>query len=145
MKIWKGYGSEHSMNLVMIGYFKKARDAEEAKKLLDQLTNQIMEDTGGEIDRVPKDRFTDTMLEFLSKVNLYILGPAELEQFLYDVQVDVDDNKVVITTDEVDVSAFLKVLMDKGARVEVYSAHYYPDTKYGHSALSQEELRQCQN
>ena len=132
MKIWKGYGSEHSMNLVMIGHFKEARDAEKAKELLDQLANQIIEDTdGGEIDRLPQNRFTDTMMKFLMEVNLLTLRPAELEQFLYDVRVDIDGNKVVITTDEADVSAFLKVLIDKGARVEVYSAHDYPDTKYG--------------
>lgn len=132
MKIWKGYGSEHSANLVMIGHFEEPQDAKKVKELLDRLTNQVMEDTnGGEIDRLPHDRFTDTMLEFLRKVNLYTIGPAELEQLLYSVRVDVDGNKVVITTDEVDVSAFLKVLIDKGARVEVYSAHDYPNTGYG--------------
>ena len=26
MKIWDGYGSEHSMNLVMIGHFKNSDD-----------------------------------------------------------------------------------------------------------------------
>jgi len=130
MKIWKGYGSEHSMNLVMIGHFKEARDAEKVKELLNQLTNQVMQDTdGGKIERLPQDRFTDTMLEFLRKVNLHIIGPAELEQLLYDVHVEVDDTKVVITTDEVEVSAFLKVLLDKGARIEVYSAHDYPNTE----------------
>ncbi|RMG27908.1 MAG: hypothetical protein D6732_19680 [Methanobacteriota archaeon] len=132
MKIWKGYGSEHSMNLVMIGYFKEARDAEKVKELFDQLVSQVMQSTnGGEIDRLPKDRFTDPMLEFLREVNLYTIGPAELEQFLYDVRIDFDGDKVVITTDEVDVSAFLKVLIDRGARVEVYSAHDYPNTGYG--------------
>lgn len=132
MKIWKGYGSEHSMNLVMIGHFNEARDAEKVKELLDQLTIQVMQDTdGGQIERLPYDRFTDTMLEFLRKVNLYVIGPADLEQLLYDVHVEVDDTKVVITTDEVEVSAFLKVLLDKGARVEVFSAHNYPDTEYG--------------
>lgn len=132
MKIWKGYGSEHSMNLVMIGRFKEARDAEEAKELFDRLTNQIVQDSeGGQIDRIPQDRFTDRMREILRAANLYILGPAELEQLLYDVRVDVDGNKVVITTNEVDVSIFLKVLLDEGARVEVYSAHDYPDTGYG--------------
>ncbi|EUA59807.1 hypothetical protein I550_2955 [Mycobacterium intracellulare 1956] len=34
----------------------------------------------------------------------------------------------MITTDESDVQALLKVLLDGGARVEVYSAHDYPDT-----------------
>lgn len=132
MKIWKGYGSEHSMNLVMIGHFKEVRDAKEAKKLLDQLTNQVRQDTnGGEIDRLSQDRFTDTMLEFLMKVNLLTLRPAELEQLLYDVRVHIDGNKVVITTDEVDVSVFLKILIEKGARIEIYSAHDYPNTEYG--------------
>lgn len=132
MKIWKEYGSEHSMNLVMIGHFKEARDAEKAKRLMDQIAEQV----GTNADRHhgdtgPQDRFSDAMLELLKTAKLYILSPTELEQFAYDVHVDVKDNKVVITTDEVDVSAFLKVLLDKGARVEVYSAHDYPDTGYG--------------
>ena len=132
MKIWKGYGSEHSMNLVMIGHFKEARDAQKVKDLLDQLTGQVMQDTeGGQIDKLPRNRFTDTMIEFLSKVKLHILSTAELEQLLYDIRVDVDSNRVVITTDEVDVSTFLKVLLNKGARVEVYSAHEYSNTRYG--------------
>lgn len=132
MKFWKGYGSEHSANLVMIGHFKDARDAEEARKLLEQLIGQVMQDTNqGGSDWPPRDRFTDTMLEFLMKTNFVSLRPEEIEQFLYDIQVKVGGNKIVITTDEIDVSAFLKVLIQKGARVEVYSAHDYPDTKYG--------------
>lgn len=132
MKIWKGYGSEHSMNLVMIGHFQEARDAEKVKDLLDQLTGQVMQDTdGGQIDKLPRDRFSETMLEFLMKANLYILRPAELEQLLYDIHIDVDGDKIVVTTDEADVSAFLKVLFEKGARIEVYSAHHHPNTGYG--------------
>jgi len=131
MKIWKGYGSEHSMNLVMIGHFEKVRDAEKVKRLLDQLAEQVRDDADRDpSETVPQDRFTDRMLEFLGTVELHILSPAELEQFLYEVQVDVDGNKVVITTDEVDVSAFLKVLLDRGARIEAYSAHDYPNTGY---------------
>lgn len=132
MKIWKGYGSEHSMNLVMIGHFKEVRDAQEVKELLNRLAGQVRDDTDqSQTNTVPQDRFTDRMLGLLRAANLYILSPTELEQLLYDVQVDVDGNKVVITTDEVDVSAFLKVLIDKGARVEVYSAHDYPNMGYG--------------
>jgi len=132
MKIWKGYGSEHSMNLVMIGHFKEVSDAEEVKELLNKLAEQVRDDAGRDQSETPsQDRFADRMLELLKAANLYTLSPAELEQLLYDVQVDVDGNKVVIRTDEVDVSAFLKVLIDKGARVEVYSAHHYPNTGYG--------------
>jgi len=137
MKIWKGYGSEHSMNLVMIGHFKEASDAKKIKDLLDQLAGQVKDDADkNQSNTVPQDRYTDGMRELLRAANLYILGPAELEQLLYDVQVDVDGNKVVITTEEVDVSVFLKVLLDKGAKVEVYSAHNYPDTEYGRGRSS---------
>ena len=131
MKIWKGYGSEHSANLVMIGHFKEVEDAKKAKELLAQLANLIEDTESSQIEQLPRDRFTDAMLDILRETNLYILNPAELQQFLYDVQVEVDGDKIVITTDEIDVSAFLKVLIEKGARVEVYSAHEYPDTNYG--------------
>ena len=71
------------------------------------------------------------MLEALTKVNIFMIGPTELEQFAYDVHVKVEGTKVVLTTDESDVSAFFKVLLDQGARVEMYSAHHYGDTDYG--------------
>ena len=132
MKIWKGYGSEHSANLVMIGHFKDAQDAELVKELLDQLTQQVMQYTnGGEMDQLRLDRYPKELLDFLMKANLASLRPEELEQVLYDVHIDIEENDVVITTDEIDISAYLKVLIDKGAKVEVYSAHYYPDTEHG--------------
>ncbi len=132
MKIWKGYGSEHSMNLVMIGHFKEACDAREAKRLIDQLIERVAREAKSDQgNTVPGNRFTDAMLELMKEAKLYILNPAELEQLLYDVRIDVEDNKIVMTTDEVDVLAFLKVLLDKGARVEVYSAHDYPGKGYG--------------
>jgi len=36
-------------------------------------------------------------------------------------------SRIVVTTDELEVSGFLKLMVDKGAKVEVYSAHDYPD------------------
>jgi hypothetical protein len=50
-----------------------------------------------------------------------------MEQFMFDVSVDIKGSKVVITTDESEVSAFIKVLLDKGAKVEIYSSHDYPE------------------
>ena len=133
MKIWYGYGSEHSMNLVMIGQFKDAGDAEKAKKIIDSFTESVNADVQAGLLEVgnPPERFSERMLELLRKANIYIIGANEFEQFAYDCRVKVDGNKVVLTTDESDVSAFLKVLIEQGARVEVYSAHQYPDTPYG--------------
>src|ERR1700704_3062964 len=118
MKIWIGHGSEHSMNLVMIGHFKDASSAAKAKQIIDWLTEQVNADVeAGEIQvGSPPQRITERMMELFRKINLYIIGPPEVEQFAYDVNVKLDDAKIVVTTDESDVSAFLKVLVDHGAR-----------------------------
>jgi hypothetical protein len=68
------------------------------------------------------------MLDFFTNAKVHSIGAAELEQFHYDVHVEHKGNTVTLTTDESEVSAFLKLLIEKGAKVEVYSAHDYPDT-----------------
>ena len=129
MKIWNAYASEHSMNLVMIGRFKEVRDAEEAKRIIDRLREQVASESG--VYHVDSDahgqRFSDEMLKVLNESRFHSAYPAELGQFELDVHVEVRGSQIVITTDEADVSVFLKLLIDKGARVEVYSAHDYPD------------------
>lgn len=129
MKIWQGYGSEHSMNLRMIGHFKEHADAVEAKEIIDALSEQLRADEQAGLTKVgtPSGRYTEGMEKVLKKHDFYIIGSAELDQFAYDVSVDVECNNVVISTDEIDVSAFMKVLIHKGARVEVYSAHEHPE------------------
>lgn len=133
MKIWQGYGSEHSANLVMIGTFREVTEATTAKQIIEQLTEQVIADVDS--DRLVigefTDRFTDAMLTLLNEVGVHSFSPSELEQFAYDVEVKLEDSRIIITTDEIDISAFLKALIDKGARVEVYSAHVYSDTVYG--------------
>lgn len=133
MKIWYGHGSEHSMNLVMIGHFQDVSSAAQAKEVIDQLTEQVRTDEQAGLIEVggQTDRFPDGMLERLQHLRVHILSPADLEQFCYDFDIKLKDSMIVLKTDESDVSAFLKVMIDKGARVEVYSAHEYPDTPYG--------------
>ena len=133
MKIWYQHGSEHSANLVMIGHFENATDATRAKEIIDELTEQVMadQDKGEIVLGSPSERYGKEMLDLLGRLNIMTIGPRELEQFLYEVSVKVDGSKVILTTEESDVSAFLKVLFDQGARIEVYSAHTHPDTAYG--------------
>ncbi len=128
MKIWHGYGSEHSMNLVMIGHFKSPEDADKTQKLIERLTAELSDkiDIG-----TSRDRYDDDVLDVLRETNCYILTPSELEHFLYNTQTRVEGNKIVLTTDESEVSAFFKLMITRGARVEIYSAHDYPDEKYG--------------
>jgi Family of unknown function (DUF6375) len=131
MKIWLNYGSEHSANLVMIGKFASIQDARAANALMQKLIDQAREDEqNGLIEpRGETDRFSEAMGKLLSDANLYTLAPSELEQFNYDFNLDVQGSSVVVKTDEIDVSALLKLLLSKGARVEVYSAHDYPEAK----------------
>lgn len=133
MKIWYQHGSEHSANLVMIGHFENATDATKAKEIIDTLTNQLREEEASGTRTVgqPSERYGEAMLDLLGRLNVASIGPRELDQFLYDVSMNIEDSKIILTTEEVDISAFLKVMFDQGARIEVYSAHDYPDSEYG--------------
>ena len=129
MKIWNAFGTEHSMNLVMIGRFKEVRNAEEAKRLIDRLTEQVIDEGDAAYETGPAQRrYSETMRDILKEEKVYDITPAEFDQFRYDVSVDQRGEEVSVRTDEVDISAFLKVLVDKGARVEIYSGHDYPET-----------------
>lgn len=128
MKIWHGYGSEHSMNLVMIGHFKSVDDANKTNQLIEQFTEELRDkiDIG-----MSSERYGDDILKFLYDAKCHIIRPSELEHFLYDFSTKVEDNKLILTTEESEVSAFFKLMIEHGARVEIYSTHNYPDSKYG--------------
>ncbi|MDA0865430.1 MAG: DUF6375 family protein [Cyanobacteria bacterium] len=128
MKVWRGYGSEHSMNLVMIGQFKSIDKAEKVKKTIDLLTNELTNTI--EVGR-PLNRYGDDVLDLLGEINCHILAPSELEQFLYEFTSKVEGERVILTTEESDVSAFIKLMVNEGAKIEIFSAHDYPDAEYG--------------
>ena len=133
MKVWYGFGSEHSANLVMIGKFKDSQDASDAMRMIDEITEQVNADVDvGQIEVGElTERYTETMLDLMRRLNIYVISPNELEQFAYDVRVNVDNDEIIVRTDEADVSAFLKLMIRKGARVQVYSAHDYPESERG--------------
>ncbi|GAB4363366.1 MAG: hypothetical protein Kow00114_19340 [Kiloniellaceae bacterium] len=133
MKIWYQHGSEHSANLVMIGHFEDATEATKAKEIIDALTEQVAKDqeSGALVLGTPPDRYGNEMLDLLARLNVASIGPGELEQFAYEVNIEVEGKSVVVTTEELDIAVFLKILLLRGARIEVYSAHDYPDTAHG--------------
>lgn len=125
MKLWNSFGSEHSANLVLIGTFRDAASAEQVQKAIDRLTECIRK--SGE-DFHEADRYPDAILNVLREIKFHSIAPHELEQFNYDFHAKREDNNIVLKTDEVDISAFLKLMIDRGARVQVYSAHDYPES-----------------
>ncbi|MFA5164014.1 MAG: DUF6375 family protein [Candidatus Omnitrophota bacterium] len=128
MKIWREFGTEHSWNLVMIGTFKNSDDAKKTKELIEQLTEKLHDkvNVGKSSDRYPEE-----VSNVLREADCFILSPFELEHFLYDISTHVEGDKIILKTDESEISAFFKLMVHNGARVEIYSAHDYPDEKYG--------------
>ena len=125
MKIWHSYGSEHSMNLVMIGRFKQESAAEKVKELFDSLFEKLraLPDSDVYEDRFPKD-----ISDLLRSKNIHYLSPSELTQFRYDGSFKCKGKEIRFTTDEYDFSAALKIMIMEEAKVEVFSAHDYPES-----------------
>lgn len=66
------------------------------------------------------------MLSLLRSLNLNTLRPAELGQLVSDHHLKREGDRITVTTDEAEVSAFVKLFIEAGAKVEVFSAHDYP-------------------
>ena len=133
MKLWNSYGSEHSANLVMIGRFKEEASAEKAMAAIEKVTD-VMTSTDEEHRHEGAQRFSEEALRVLKECKVYNLAPAELDQFNYGVTPKRNGDRIEIYTDEPDLSAFLKLLVDHGARVEVYCAMDYPEEPKGEAA-----------
>lgn len=133
MKVWYEHGSEHSANLVMIGHFEDASEAAKVKEIIDALSKQVAEEQhrGTLVIGSPSERYGKEMLDLLARLDIASIGPRELEQFAYEVTTKVVGDQVVVTTEELDISAFLKVMFLRGARIEVYSAHDHAGTGHG--------------
>jgi hypothetical protein len=131
VKIWRGYGSEHSANLVIIGHFETAENAGAAAELLKSVTQVAREDEeAGRIvaGEVPS-QYSEEMLDYLSRSNLS-LSYADTEALIYDFSTKVEGKDLVITTEELNINVFLTVMVRKGAQIEVFSAHDHPG-RYG--------------
>ena len=123
MKIWNSYGSEHSLNLVIIGSFKEEHEAEAFERLTEKITRFLSENS--EFD-VEADRFDRKTLDFLDKKDLFSLTPQQLGHLLYDAHFTRHGKEVRVSSND-DVNAYISLLVHKGAKVEVFSAHYYPE------------------
>ena len=111
----------------MIGHFSDEGAAKETLRLIETLREAVGRDPS--MAEVPSgDRgFTPEMLDLLLKLKVHSLAPGEPEQFGYDYTISRSKRDLTVSTDEIDVLGILKVMIDGGARVEVYSAHHYPN------------------
>lgn len=129
MKVWFGYGSEHSYNLVMIGHFADAAKAKAVAAIIERIAEQARDDERSgrlEVGWEAKPRFSDELRTILDELHVYSLAPDDAEHFIYEYSLEVEGSDLVLKTDEIEIAAFLKLMIDGGAKVEVYSAHDYP-------------------
>jgi hypothetical protein len=127
MKIWYQHGSEHSANLVMIGRFEDSTKALKTKEIIDAIKEQVQKEVEDNKSAFfnPSNRYSQEMIDLLVRLNMAMIDPSCLRQFVYDVSVEVENQSLIITTDEIDIAAFMQVLFYCGARIEIYSNDDY--------------------
>src|SRR5690606_27711733 len=84
MKIWMGYGSEHSANLVIIGKFKSAEEAQDAIRLIERMSEAAVADMedGNIVPGEISTKITDRFLKISKDEKFYSLGHGDAEQLL---------------------------------------------------------------
>jgi hypothetical protein len=139
MKIWSSYGSEHSANLVIIGKFKTEEKAEEALKFLNDLTEISSEDekNGFLTEGVTPTKFSDRIMAHGSKTNFQSFNYSDPKQLLNSYDIEKDGNNLILTTNELEIQAFIKIFLNSEAKIEIYSAHEH-ESKYGRQTYKKE-------
>lgn len=123
MRIWHSYGSEHSMDLVLVGTFETVSGAEAAIERMQALKGLAEAEWSDDSWRRPDERMPDTLVDELSKLKLYEMGRSDVDIYAYEHSVERKGSTVRVWTEESEVQGFLKVLIHLGARVEVFSRH----------------------
>jgi Family of unknown function (DUF6375) len=123
MRIWQSYGSEHSMDLVLIGRFETVSGAEQAIELMEALKAIAHREWSEDDWRRQDEVMPATLVSELMKLELYEMGRSDVDVFTMANSIERKGSTVHVCTDEAEVQGFLKVLLYLGARVEVFSRH----------------------
>lgn len=125
MRIWHSYGAEHSMDLVLIGTFETVSDAEAAIERMEALKALADAEWSDDDWRRQDERMPGTLADELRKLKLHEMGRFDVDIYAYEHTVERKGSAVRVWTEESEVQGFLKVLLQLGARVEVFSRHHW--------------------
>lgn len=126
MKIWNGYGSEHSARLVMLGKFKTVEDASGFLGEVDKL-ERLVQETDGDLEVFsafpPKilDMMFNGTIRFCQDVE-----PKDLNDFRMELRREQrQDDKTVLEfrSDDTGWAGLIKMLLNAGARIEIFDEH----------------------
>ena len=123
MKIWTGYGSEHSANLVMLGKFKTPEDATNFLAELEKLERLIQEDDSGDdvFSEFPKKIMDEIFHGHIRFCNDF--APKDLDDFRMNLQrYQRDDDQTILEfkSDETGWAGLIKMMLNAGARIELF-------------------------
>ena len=130
MKIWHGYGSDHSASLVLIGEFKTEEAAERVNELINTLSENAQSDLAeGIVDAWAKnERYSEETEARLRELKLHNLSPSDISDFAnFNPSIERVGKILRFRSDDVEIGAFVKLMVHEGAKVQVYSTHDYPD------------------
>ena len=127
MKIWIGFGSEHSMNLVLIGRFESPARLDAAVETMGRLRELAEAEWPEDSWERTEERMTGTLMQALWDLGLNDMGRWDVDIFAYEHDIETNGSEIRITTEESEIQGFLKVLLHLGARIEIYSAHSWND------------------
>jgi hypothetical protein len=131
MKIWQAHGSDHSANLVMIGEFKTEQDAERVYELINSISENASSDSAaGVIDYwTQNEQFSEETEKRLRDLQLHYVSPSDIADFAFlDASIERRGKELRFRTDDVDIGGFVKLMVNNGAKVQIYSAHNHPET-----------------
>lgn len=112
------------MDLILIGKFETVSGAEaaiERMKDLEVLAESMRDeedDWGRQEEHMPMK-----LIDELNRLKQYNMGRNDVDIFAYEHSVERKGTSVHIWTDESEIQGFLKVLINLGARVDVFSRH----------------------
>ena len=123
MRIWYSHGSEHSMDLVLVGTFETVAGAEAAIEKMEALRTLAGSEWSDDDWRRQDERMPGSLMDGLRKLKLYEMGRSDVDIYAFEHTVERRGATVRVWTEESEVQGFLKVLIHLGARVEVFSRH----------------------
>ncbi|MBL8874078.1 MAG: hypothetical protein JNK90_30165 [Planctomycetaceae bacterium] len=132
MKVWYGFGSDHSANLVMIGEFKTEQDAERVYELISTISDSASSDSAsGVFDwGAQNEQFSEETEKRLRELKIYYMSPSDIADFAFlNTSIEKAGKQLQFRTDDVEIVGFVKLMVKNGAKVQVFSAYDYPDDK----------------
>ena len=127
MKIWNGFGSEHSYSLVLVGHFANQENADEAADAFERMRQIAAEQLPEDTWENRSNRFDESLRQALASMSIYDFGKSDVDNFWYEHSVRKDQRVLVIDTDESEIQGFIKLLLKYGARIEIYSSHEWTE------------------